>query len=291
VSLWNIVEQFHLGELLTQLHKLDVQFMALELRGRHAASHWIEKEWRDQIADDVEDFKEFCSMIGFKDAADKLFSTSVLLRSQAERSVLAVSNQLKNVRQEVESEANRRAFIAVEPDRVPYLDQRKLFGKAVYDSFPSARRDVVQSGNCLAAECHAASVFHLMHVAEYGLRALARDRRVKLPKKGQAVELATWEEIIKQLENEETAIQGYPKTLAREAQYEFVHGAMMQFKRFKNVFRNRVMHTREDFGRTQALGVFENVRDFMQTLAFRISETKRTPRIWKGPKWSVGPVA
>jgi hypothetical protein len=131
-----------------------------------------------------------------------------------------------------------------------------------------------------------------MRVAEFGLRALARDRRIKnLPKKNQPIELATWEDIIKELEKEELAIQGYAKTLAREAQYEFVHGAMMQFRRFKNVFRNRVMHTREDFGRAQALGVFENVRDFMQLLAFRIAETKRTPKIWKSAKWTVMPVA
>jgi hypothetical protein len=97
--------------------------------------------------------------------------------------------------------------------------------------------------------------------------------------------------MLRELEKEESAIQGYPKTLAREAQYEFVHGAMMQFRRFKNVFRNRVMHAREEFGRTQALGVLENVRDFMQVLASRISETKRTPKIWKGPKWTVAPVA
>ena len=138
----------------------------------------------------------------------------------------------------------------------------------------------------MALERHTAAVFHLMRVAEYGLRALARDRRIRLPKRVQVIELATWEEIIRELEIAETAIQTYPKTLAREAQYKFYQGAMMQFRRFKNVFRNPVMHTREGFGPKQAIGIFENVGEFMKILASRISEQRRTPKIWKGKKWT-----
>jgi len=41
------------------------------------------------------------------------------------------------------------------------------------------------------------------------------------------LDLAKWEEITKQLELGETAIQGYRKTLAREAQFDFYHGAVM----------------------------------------------------------------
>jgi hypothetical protein len=123
-----------------------------------------------------------------------------------------------------------------------------------------------------------------MRVAEYGLRALAFDRRVSIPK-NKPIDLATWEDILKELEKTEAAIQNYPKTLAREAQYEFVHGAMMEFKRFKNVFRNRVAHTRQSYDRDEAMSVLNHVRAFMQILASRISEGKRTPLEWKGSQW------
>ena len=44
----------------------------------------------------------------------------------------------------------------------------------------------------------------------------------------------------------------------------------MQFRAFKNVFRNQIMHTRDSYSRTEATGVFDRVRHFMQILARRI---------------------
>ena len=56
---------------------------------------------------------------------------------------------------------------------------------------------------------------------------------------------------------------------------------MMEFNRFKNKFRNRIMHTRDDYDRDEAHSAFVHVREFMQILASRISEKKRTPLIWR----------
>ena len=83
------------------------------------------------------------------------------------------------------------------------------------------------------------------------------------------------------LEKAEQAIQGYKKTIAREAQFEFYHGAMMEFKRFKNKFRNGVMHTRDEYDRDEARSAFQHVKDFMVILSGNISEKKRTPLVWR----------
>ncbi len=82
-----------------------------------------------------------------------------------------------------------------------------------------------------------------MRAAECELRARAADRKVEVPK-GTPLQLATWEQMLIGLESAESAIQNFPKTAAREAQFEFYHGAMMELKRFKNKFRNAVMHSR-----------------------------------------------
>jgi hypothetical protein len=173
----------------------------------------------------------------------------------------------------------------VEKDRLQYYNKQYLFGETVAQAFPSSAYDIAEAGNCLAVECNTAAVFHLMRVAEYGLRALAFDRRIKIPK-GRPIELAAWDDILKELEKAEDEIKNYRRTLAREAQFEFHHGAMMQFKRFKNVFRNRIMHTRESFDRHQALSVLEQVREFMTILSRHIAEGKRTPKVWRGKKWA-----
>jgi hypothetical protein len=178
-----------------------------------------------------------------------------------------------------------REFISVADDRRGYLDQERGFGDAVFFAFPSAGEEITATGNCLAAECPTAAVFHAMRVAEIGLRALAFDRRVQVFKNKATLfeiplELATWDQIIKELEDAEKAIQGFPQTLAREEQFKFYHGALMQFRRFKNVFRNGLMHMRESYDRDQAFSAVKQVREFMEILASRIKEGEQTPVIW-----------
>ena len=73
-----------------------------------------------------------------------------------------------------------RKFAFIKPSLSAYFEQEQLFGKDVHEKIPKARQDIKESGNCLAAELHTAAVFHLMRVAEHGLRKLARRLRVKL---------------------------------------------------------------------------------------------------------------
>jgi regulator of sirC expression with transglutaminase-like and TPR domain len=94
------------------------------------------------------------------------------------------------------------------------------------------------------------------------------------------LELATWEQIIQELEDAETAIKGFPQTLAREEQFQFYHHALMQYRAFKNIFRNSVMHTRDSYDRDQAVSAVNTVRAFMQGLSTKIKEGSQTPWIW-----------
>jgi len=95
------------------------------------------------------------------------------------------------------------------------------------------------------------------------------------------MELATWEDLIRRLEESEKKIHTYPATVIREDQYAFYHGALMEVRRFKNVFRNRVAHARVDYDRYEALSVFTHVQGFMTLLASKISENSAPlPEIW-----------
>jgi hypothetical protein len=199
--------------------------------------------------------------------------------------VAEFETEIRHLRETIEEELKEHGYVHVAADRVKYLVQKHPFGEKVTERFSSAVYDIQEAANCMAVEANTAAVFHLMRAAEHGLRALAHDRRVAMPK-GAPIDLATWEEIIRQLENAEIAIQSYPKTAAREAQFKFYHGALMEFKRFKNKFRNGIMHTRDAYDRHEAHSALEHVRDFMRILASQISETKRTPIIWKGKKWT-----
>jgi hypothetical protein len=196
----------------------------------------------------------------------------------------SLAADLRNAIDAMLIDLRKREFLEVIPTMENFVNNNSLFGAQVSREFQSAASDIRDAGNCLAADCPTGAVFHLMRVAEYGLRALAHDRRVKLDKK-KPIDLATWEDLLKKLEDAEDAIRNFPKTHAREAQFNFFHGANMEVKRFKGKFRNRVMHSRDSYDRDEAMSAFNHVKAFMEILASRISERTRTPIIWKGSKW------
>lgn len=306
VSLWNILNRFDCPRLHLLIKKMGLLqafygssmsegFAVFEKRARERwgselPEHLHQALEEMQILEDdlsqpvrrlLDELKTFCESAGFDNALDTLRLAGHRLNS-ASTSDLRI--EVRHLEDALFLELTNRVFLQVEMDRLEYLEQPELFGPKVRNAFPKAEVDIREAGNCLAAECNGGAVFHLMRIAEHGLRALARDRRVELSKG--PIDLATWEDVIKLLEKAEQDVQGYPKTLAREAQFAFYHGAMIEFRAFKNVWRNRWFHTREnDCDRDLAHSVMVHVREFMKILASRISETKRTPVIWKGKKW------
>jgi hypothetical protein len=279
VNLWDIVKRIATHELFYHFNKLtSVEGIAIRLRMAGAGGHRVDAELLKHCVSVVEDYE----LLGQNEDLAFLQAECRRAKDHLSREVVDVSSAqtvLNNLKGVFVDGLKNRCFLLVSDDRTGFVEQVALFGPDVARAFPSAASDIRESGNCLAAECTTAAVFHLMRAVEYGLRALAEDRGIKLAK-NLPIDLATWEELIKRLEEEEAAIQGFPKTLAREQQFAFYHGAMMELKRFKNKFRNSVMHTREEFDRHEAYSAFDHVKAFMQILAGKIAEGVTTPRVW-----------
>ncbi len=222
---------------------------------------------------------ESCEKLGLRDAKTTISLALRWFKNSRNNDPDAAMVHLEHVQRAFNEQIGDIRFLGLAKDRAEFYGNVGLFGLNVMCAFPSAGTDIKSALNCLALELNTACVFHLMRVAEVGLRALARDRQVQFPKA--PIELASWEEIIRKLEDAEERIHQYPKTLHREQQYEFYHGALMEVRRFKNVWRNNIMHARDDYDRNQALSVFNHVRDFMIVLANRISEqSEPLPEIW-----------
>jgi len=192
---------------------------------------------------------------------------------------------LESIRAMVGAELQSRKFLYIPSPDDEKIRQTKPFGNQVYQAFPSARQDLTNAGTAFAVELYTASVFHLMRSAEYGLRALAWDRRVKtLTKAGRAypLDLATWEDILRELDPEVAKIANWPRTKGqiRTQAMEFYGTAVEEIRGFKDAWRNHVMHTRGNYIREDAVQLISHVQRFMTTLASRVSEQQRTPRIW-----------
>lgn len=178
-----------------------------------------------------------------------------------------------------------RKFLRVGLSRARYLDKDHLFGEGVAAAFPSASHDIKEAGNCLAAECGTASVFHLMRAAEIGLRALANDRQISFSKG--TLDAKQWGEIVSQLEAYAGRLITVPATKwlsepVRQAQIRFYQQAMIECRAFNDAWRRHIAHAHEGafYDCDQATSVLNHTKRFMKMLATKISEGVCAPEYW-----------
>jgi hypothetical protein len=147
----------------------------------------------------------------------------------------------------------------------------QLFGDSVATNFRSTLPDFTEAVRCLVLCRSTACIFHSMRVAEIGLRALARERRIKL-KKG-PLEWAEWSELIREISKqvEDIGLRN-PKGPQKDKFLGFFRGTLNEFEGFKDEYRNNVMHTREMYESADAERVFGRVSEFMRKLASTIDE-------------------
>ena len=112
-----------------------------------------------------------------------------------------------------------------------------------------------------------------MRTAEYGLRSLARHLKVKLKK--HPIEYAEWGTLAVSIS---AKIDSLPsgRGKKKDDDLEFYRGSLSECLFLKDVWRNRVMHTRARYNHSDALGVFLHVKEFMTRLASRVAESNQT---------------
>jgi hypothetical protein len=191
-----------------------------------------------------------------------------------------IQTELQCIRESLLTDLGVEKFIHLRPDAHEYFEQDALFGDEVRVKFPSAAADIKAAGNCLALDLWTAAVFHLMRVVEYGLRALARERKIKLPKKRE-LEWAEWQEIISGIDQKVALIRQWSRGSVKDKALAFYCGAIGEFYAFKDVYRNHVMHTRESYDLHQAASVIQHVSEFMKRLAAKIDEKPAKSIKWK----------
>jgi hypothetical protein len=220
---------------------------------------------------------------GFLDAVRDIERMVKVVTRDNNEIVLAASAE--TARYAIIGEFDKRKFLFVTEDRKEFVDHERLFGDEVYVAFPSARRDITEAGNCLAAECGTAAVFHLMRAAEVALRALCADRGKVYPDASlQAKQvgdlLAALDSEIDQLRRLDW--KNWPSKDVKDAQIHFYHSALVEFRDFNEAWRRHMAHAHEGafYNRDTALGILRHVRSLMQVLSGKISETATTPKFW-----------
>jgi hypothetical protein len=190
-------------------------------------------------------------------------------------------NKLRMLIEIFEDEIEVLLFLHIPSYKVSRYQRKNLFGVNVFNAFPSAAFDIQQAGTAYAVGLYTACVFHLTSATEYFLRALARDRKIILPRNS-TLDRATWDVVLKELDKELANIGNWPNSkgeVKTQAQ-EFYGTAIAEIRAIKDAWRNPVSHSKGNYMELDALQVMSHVERLGQTLSIRISESKRTPVIW-----------
>jgi hypothetical protein len=216
-------------------------------------------------------------------------SSTRIAKHQWNRPLVDNSSALEiahRIQVDIITDLEKKVFLKVDDQRGEVVDKNSLFGEPVKEAFGSASEDIKEAGNCLAAECNTAAVFHLMRAAEVALRALAKDRDVVFKEK--PLELKDWGEILGALEGKVKDLRlgeskRWIKPEIREVQIRFYNEVLQELRGFNEAWRRHLSHVRGGslYDRDYAMSVYKHVRIFMQKLAGKISEDKITPEFWK----------
>jgi hypothetical protein len=219
--------------------------------------------------------EDYCETVHFHHAGAKAFGIRIDLEKFPENFTgITLATHLQGLKEDLNICMFGHQFVQIEGSVKKYLGSISLFGETVKMSFPNAASDIQDAGDCIAVDLNSAAVFHLMHVVEWGLRALAIDVGLsdivtdKSKGKSAPVEFAQWEQILNQLPDKiDAKIVAMPSGEAKQKAQEFYYSANSEIRGFKEAWRNHVMHTRRSYTRGDALAVFSHVQRFMQSLA------------------------
>jgi hypothetical protein len=186
----------------------------------------------------------------------------------------SLAAEMRSLQGDIASDMMDCLFVQVIRDAAMFFENPELLGKEVLQGFPACREDIVCAGNCVAVGMGTSAVFHMMRVAEMGLRAFARHlgllRVIENKKKGKTVpiEYAQWEKIIDQLGDKiDAKLLPMKRGVSKQKKQEFYYSALNEVSSFKDAWRNHVMHVRQTYSLEDAAAVIAHVGRFMASLA------------------------
>jgi hypothetical protein len=208
--------------------------------------------------------------LGFMEIAPTLMfnilSLSQRLRDGDKLAPQAVRELLNSIWQGFYLTLSDLRFAYIPPPNSKYFEQDELFGAKVYNRLPSARVDIKDAGNCYAGSLYTACVFHLMRVAEHGLRAIADKLGVEVSDKKQPIplEYGDWNKVIGAISNEIKKARTLPNNTAKEELLKRYSEGNDRILRARDIWRNNVSHTRTVFSESEARDALDRIKELMQ---------------------------
>jgi hypothetical protein len=152
--------------------------------------------------------------------------------------------------------------------------------ETVLGSFPSTRREIECGTDCYALRDYSGCVFHMMRVAEFGLRTIAKERGVKSVGRNKPIEWGTWKDVFDAIEKELKDLRGKPAGRKRETALAFYDTAISELRTLQGLYRDPTMHFRDNYDKGEAYSAMFRVRSLMASLSTKLSEDRGRKIAW-----------
>ena len=197
-----------------------------------------------------------------KQLAGRLRDTSIEWNS------VAVREQLSTFHSAFLQEGSQHRYARLDRRHAEIFANPHPWGDAVSRVFPDVTEEIQSAGIALGLELNTAAVFHLMRIAEHGLRRLASKLKVRLTDKGKPmpVDHATWGKIIDAVRVRIKKAQSLPAGPKRQAQLKEYSRAADLCEYMKDMWRNDISHTHKAYSEPESVVVLGRVKDFIQFL-------------------------
>lgn len=252
--------------------EMQLALMRIGFAGENAHQEVSETD-KQRMSSNLEYITKKCRELSLGNAENRIQRCFLTLTSLLPPTYGSVLSDLRILKEAIEDDIKFEYFYHYRRDRgLLVLMWRGEWG-ATITSFPTAASEIEEGIDCFGLEHYPACVFHMMRVAELGMRALARERRVAFPH--HPLEWAEWENLIDQINSKaKIATAGMSRGPQRDAARSFYAAAVAQLRAFKEI-RNRIMHMRGSFDEIDAHRAINQVRDFMNGLSAKIGEKTR----------------
>ncbi len=160
-------------------------------------------------------------------------------------------------------------------DKFQYYLKCKATWHKTLDAFPHIENEVLAGADCYALGYNTACVFHMVRVAEFGLRAMAAKLKIRTVRKVTPIEWGAWNEVISAISRTLEAVHKTTASRKKDAEKAFYNAAISDMRAIQDLYRDKTAHLRESYDDGQAQSAMIRVRGFMDSLADNIGKRSR----------------
>jgi hypothetical protein len=244
---------------------------ALALVPKPSPWPWVHDELITQLKEDLSVVDHFAGLLEMRGSIDRvrLFEEAIAFMPTYE----ACHQEWRALRQHLEQDLKDRFVLYVGRASGAHLALMETDWAPTFVGFPSVRPEVERALECFAYEQFTACVFHTMRVAEQGLRAVAKERQIVLPK-NRPIDDAEWGVLTTRLRGEGDKVTNWaPGKRGKKAAMAYYGSIYADIVYFKDRYRNIVSHSLSTFDEEDANRAVTRACDFMKTVSSRTDET------------------